>query len=121
MNRVVNRTAADRRPGETSAPRLHIAGSDADATSASEVPEQPVPHRERRCTKPPPRCGHARNWRHREKKQATRRQRALGKMTVRERVDALLDDGSFVEIGLLARHRAAGSVWNAAVPTPTAS
>ena len=40
--------------------------------------------------------------------QATNRQRALGKMTVRERVDALLDDGSFVEIGLLARHRAAG-------------
>jgi acetyl-CoA carboxylase carboxyltransferase component len=29
-------------------------------------------------------------------------------MTARERVDALLDDGSFVETGLLARHRAAG-------------
>ena len=37
-----------------------------------------------------------------------RRQRALGKMTVRERLDALLDQGSFVEIGLLARHRASG-------------
>ena len=29
-------------------------------------------------------------------------------MSVRERVDALLDDGSFVEIGLHARHRSAG-------------
>src|SRR5438552_6076617 len=32
------------------------------------------------------------------------RQRSLGKMTVRERLDLLLDRGSFVEYGLLADH-----------------
>ncbi len=40
--------------------------------------------------------------------QGTRRQHALGKLTVRERLEALLDEGSFVEIGMLARHRATG-------------
>ncbi|HEV7888377.1 MAG TPA: acyl-CoA carboxylase subunit beta, partial [Acidimicrobiales bacterium] len=33
---------------------------------------------------------------------------ARGKMTARERVEALLDPGSFVELDLLARHRAVG-------------
>ena len=41
-------------------------------------------------------------------------------MTVRERLDELLDDGSFVEIGTLARHRATGLVSNAAAPIPMA-
>src|ERR671915_196497 len=36
------------------------------------------------------------------------RQHARGKMTARERVEALLDPGSFVELDLLARHRAVG-------------
>ncbi|HEX8771439.1 MAG TPA: acyl-CoA carboxylase subunit beta [Acidimicrobiales bacterium] len=37
---------------------------------------------------------------------AVSRQHARGKMTARERVDYLLDDGSFTELDLLARHRA---------------
>jgi propionyl-CoA carboxylase beta chain len=36
---------------------------------------------------------------------AVERQRALGKRTARERVAALLDEGSFVELDALARHR----------------
>src|SRR6478672_2586626 len=32
------------------------------------------------------------------------RQRSLGKLPVRERIDLLLDDGSFIEYGLLADH-----------------
>jgi acetyl-CoA carboxylase carboxyltransferase component len=39
---------------------------------------------------------------------AVARQHARGKMTARERVEALLDPGSFEELDLLARHRAAG-------------
>ncbi len=36
------------------------------------------------------------------------RQHAQGKMTARERLDYLLDDGSFQELDMLARHRAHG-------------
>src|SRR4030081_3601652 len=36
------------------------------------------------------------------------RQRELGKLTVRERLDLLLDEGSWVEYGLLADHMDAG-------------
>jgi acetyl-CoA carboxylase carboxyltransferase component len=39
---------------------------------------------------------------------AVERQHERGKMTARERVDYLLDDGSFTELDLLARHRAEG-------------
>ena len=39
---------------------------------------------------------------------AISRQHARGKMTARERVEVLLDPGSFVELDLLARHRAVG-------------
>ena len=39
---------------------------------------------------------------------AVERQHAKGKMTARERIDYLLDDGSFMELDLLARHRAQG-------------
>lgn len=39
---------------------------------------------------------------------AVERQRSRGKMTARERVDYLLDPGSFQEIDMLARSRAAG-------------
>jgi acetyl-CoA carboxylase carboxyltransferase component len=39
---------------------------------------------------------------------AVSRQHARGKMTARERVEELLDAGSFVELDLLARHRAVG-------------
>jgi acetyl-CoA carboxylase carboxyltransferase component len=39
---------------------------------------------------------------------AVSRQHARGKMTARERVEELLDPGSFVELDLLARHRAEG-------------
>ena len=39
---------------------------------------------------------------------ATARQHAQGKLTVRERLDLLLDPGSFVELDLLARHTPSG-------------
>ncbi|WSC85346.1 acyl-CoA carboxylase subunit beta [Streptosporangium sp. NBC_01639] len=39
---------------------------------------------------------------------AAARQRALGKRTARERLDLLLDDGSFVEIEMYRRHQAQG-------------
>ena len=39
---------------------------------------------------------------------AVSRQHARGKMTARERVEELLDPGSFVELDVLARHRATG-------------
>jgi len=39
---------------------------------------------------------------------AVERQHAQGKMTARERVEYLLDDGSFQELDMLARHRAHG-------------
>jgi acetyl-CoA carboxylase carboxyltransferase component len=39
---------------------------------------------------------------------STEQQHARGKLSVRERLDLLLDDGSFVEIGALRRHRASG-------------
>ncbi|MFC3979710.1 acyl-CoA carboxylase subunit beta [Streptosporangium jomthongense] len=40
--------------------------------------------------------------------EATRRQHAKGKLTARERIDLLLDKGSFVEVEPLRRHRATG-------------
>lgn len=40
--------------------------------------------------------------------EAVERQRALGKRTARERLDLLLDEGSFVEIDMFRRHRAQG-------------
>ena len=40
--------------------------------------------------------------------QAIERQHARGKLTARERLDLLLDPGSFVETDMLARHRAHG-------------
>jgi len=39
---------------------------------------------------------------------AIERQHARGKLTARERIDLLLDPGSFVELDMLARHRAHG-------------
>jgi acetyl-CoA carboxylase carboxyltransferase component len=46
--------------------------------------------------------------RHAGSASAVERQHARGKMTARERVEYLLDPGSFVELDLLARHRAEG-------------
>jgi methylmalonyl-CoA decarboxylase subunit alpha len=40
--------------------------------------------------------------------QATEWQRTRGKLTVRERLDLLLDEGSFTEVEALRRHRASG-------------
>ncbi|OEV05510.1 acyl-CoA carboxylase subunit beta [Streptomyces oceani] len=39
---------------------------------------------------------------------ATEAQHAKGKLSVRERIDLLLDEGSFREVGTLRRHRASG-------------
>ncbi len=41
-------------------------------------------------------------------KRSVERQHAQGKMTARERLDYLLDEGSFQELDMLARHRAHG-------------
>ena len=108
---IVNRTAraVERRPTENSPPRLRIAGgSDTDSAPGSAAPEQPssraTPSLYDASAALRVRKVLAADGNH----AATHRQRALGKMTARERLDALLDDGSFVEIGLLARHRAAG-------------
>ncbi|MEU7669005.1 carboxyl transferase domain-containing protein, partial [Streptomyces huasconensis] len=40
--------------------------------------------------------------------QATAAQKAKGKLTVRERIELLLDEGSFREVEPLRRHRATG-------------
>jgi acetyl-CoA carboxylase carboxyltransferase component len=45
---------------------------------------------------------------HAGSEQAIERQHQRGKLTVRERIDLLLDPGSFVELDMLARHRAVG-------------
>jgi acetyl-CoA carboxylase carboxyltransferase component len=50
---------------------------------------------------------------------AVERQHAKGKMLARERIEYLLDEGSFNEVDLLARHRAHASGRRSA-PTPTA-
>ena len=45
---------------------------------------------------------------HAGSERAVQRQHERGKMTARERIDYLLDDGSFTELDQLARHRAHG-------------
>jgi acetyl-CoA carboxylase carboxyltransferase component len=45
---------------------------------------------------------------HAGSERAVERQHAKGKMTARERIDYLLDEGSFCELDMLARHRAHG-------------
>src|SRR5690348_8546144 len=46
--------------------------------------------------------------RHAGSEAAIQRQHERGKLTARERIDLLLDPGSFVELDMLARHRAHG-------------
>jgi acetyl-CoA carboxylase carboxyltransferase component len=46
---------------------------------------------------------------HAGSERAIQRQHDRGKMTARERIDYLLDDGSFIELDQLARHRAHGT------------
>ncbi|MFI2200773.1 acyl-CoA carboxylase subunit beta [Streptomyces sp. NPDC020192] len=48
--------------------------------------------------------------------QATAAQKAKGKLTARERIDLLLDEGSFCELELLRRHRATGFGLDARKP-----
>ena len=108
---MVKRTgaAADRRLADGPPPRLHIAGpGDAEAASAAAEPEWPTPRQRSSLHDTSTALRARKDVAKSGAEQATRRQRALGKMTVRERLDALLDEGSFVEIGLLARHRATG-------------
>lgn len=45
---------------------------------------------------------------HAGSQRAVERQHSRGKMTARERIDFLLDDGSFQELDMLARHRSRG-------------
>jgi methylmalonyl-CoA decarboxylase subunit alpha len=100
--------ASDRRLAESSTPRIHIARpDDTDTARAAAGPERPLPSQQTSLHDASAALLARKELAKSGGEQATRRQRALGKMTVRERVDALLDDGSFVEIGLLARHRTA--------------
>src|SRR3954451_19774893 len=48
--------------------------------------------------------------------QASERQRARGKLTARERVEALLDPGSFVELDAFALHRTSAFVMESPKP-----
>jgi acetyl-CoA carboxylase carboxyltransferase component len=49
------------------------------------------------------------------------KQHEQGKLTARERVDLLVDAGTFQEIGLFAQHRAThSSAWRARRCRPTA-
>ena len=107
----MNRTGAvaHRRPTAGSTPRRHFAGrSDVEAASPAAEPERPFPRQWTSLYDATAALRERKELAESGGDQATHRQRALGKMTARERVDALLDDESFVEIGLLAHHRAAG-------------
>ncbi|HEX3623355.1 MAG TPA: acyl-CoA carboxylase subunit beta [Acidimicrobiales bacterium] len=53
---------------------------------------------------------------HAGSEEAVSRQHARGKMTARERIEELLDPGSFVELDALARHRAVGVGMDGARP-----
>ncbi len=107
MNRLG--AAADQRRAEGSAARLHIAGPcDALAAGIGAAPERPSPCRPNSLWEATAALRARKERAIRGAEQATQRQRARGKMTVRERLEALLDEGSFTEIGVLARHRASG-------------
>jgi hypothetical protein len=103
----VNRSAAAGRRAKSSPPRLHLTGpSDLDVAKTDAA--EPFPRRRaslhHACAELKARKEQAKSG----AEQATHRQLPLGKMTVRERLEALLDDESFVKIGALARHRATG-------------
>jgi acetyl-CoA carboxylase carboxyltransferase component len=107
----VNRigAAADRGRAELSAPGLHIAGpGDVAATSAAAEPGRPFPSERTTLHHASAALRARKELAKSGGEHATRRQRAVGKLTARQRIDAFLDEGSFEEIGLLARHRAAG-------------
>jgi acetyl-CoA carboxylase carboxyltransferase component len=108
---MVNRsgTAADLRRSENRMPHLHIVGpSDVAAASAGNGPEAPFPPQATSLYEATAGLLARKELAVSGAEHATNRQRAQGKMTARERVDALLDDGSFVETGMLVRHRATG-------------
>jgi acetyl-CoA carboxylase carboxyltransferase component len=89
--------------------RLHIAGAiDADAANAEAAPNAALARRRTSLCDANAELQARKELAKAEGHRAAHRQRALGKMTARQRLDALLDDGSFVEIGLLARHRSSG-------------
>ncbi len=94
----MNRPGALRFPRQAvpPAPRLHIAGAE-DGAPERETPTGPTSLRE---------AAAALSDRKRQAREGGNTgRRAAGRMTARERIDALLDDGSFAEIGMLARHR----------------
>jgi acetyl-CoA carboxylase carboxyltransferase component len=94
---------------ETSTPRLHIASrTDADSASAECQAQPRLPHARISLHDADAALAARKELAKSGGGQAKPRRHDLGKMTARERVEALLDDGSFVEIGLLARHRASG-------------
>jgi methylmalonyl-CoA decarboxylase subunit alpha len=104
-----NASVGYRWTGDGSTPRLHVAGpGDAEVAGAAAQPEPPSAVARPSLYEATAVLRARKETARAAEDKATRRQHALGKMTARERVDALLDDGSFVEIGLHARHRATG-------------
>ena len=51
---------------------------------------------------------------------AVEKQHAQGKKTARERIELLLDEGSFSELDEFARHRSTASAWTGTARTATA-
>ncbi len=92
-------------PGMRSAGKANLSGMATQEPLPAEDAEQPAPHTtagkiadlERRRYEAV----------HAGSKRAVERQHSRGKMTARERIDGLLDPGSFTEFDELARHRAA--------------
>jgi hypothetical protein len=112
MNRP--QAAVDRRPADISLPRLHLAApNDADAAKTEAAAAEPVPRQRASlydaCAELKARKEQAKSG----AEQATHRQRALGKMTVRERLEAWRSARSPVTAPQ-------GLVSNAAARTPMA-
>jgi acetyl-CoA carboxylase carboxyltransferase component len=102
------------RPGATTISRMAVEEHDIDAAEAENPqgegaagpavppPIDPIEHRLDQLAKLKEEALHAGS------PAAIERQHQRGKLTARERLDLLLDPGSFVELDMLARHRAHG-------------
>ncbi|MGH9021996.1 MAG: acyl-CoA carboxylase subunit beta [Acidimicrobiia bacterium] len=80
---------------------IEVAGGD-DGTVVSNPALHPLQERLEKLAKLKEQARHAGN------PAAVERQHARGKLTARERIDLLVDPGSFYELDMLARHRAHG-------------
>jgi acetyl-CoA carboxylase carboxyltransferase component len=114
MQGVVAAHVGAPRPGATTISRMAVEEHDIDAAEAENPqgegaagpavppPIDPIEHRLDQLAKLKEEALHAGS------PAAIERQHQRGKLTARERLDLLLDPGSFVELDMLARHRAHG-------------